>query len=187
MAKTSSIYVCQQCGYRSPNFLGKCPECGTWNSLVEQVENKGKVQSEKAKRGVGSGEIINTRNIEKVNFNRLKTGIDEFDRVLGGGVVLGSLVLLGGDPGIGKSTLLLQSLVGISKNKDIGKILYISGEESAQQIKLRAERLKIKEEKIFLLAENDLENIIATIETERPNLVIVDSIQTVFSGTIASA
>src|SRR3989344_6803012 len=162
MAKTSSIYVCQQCGYRSPNFLGKCPECGTWNSLVEQVENKGKVQSEKAKRGVGSGEIINTRNIEKVNFNRLKTGIDEFDRVLGGGVVLGSLVLVSGDPGVGKSTLLTQLALNSKKS------LYVAGEESARQIKIRVDRIA-ENAHFSVLNEVDVDVILDHIEQFNPS------------------
>ena len=202
MAKTSSIYVCQQCGYRSPNFLGKCPECGTWNSLVEQVENKGKVQSEKAKRGVGSGEIINTRNIEKVNFNRLKTGIDEFDRVLGGGVVLGSLVLVSGDPGIGKSTLLTQLALNLSSHPELVSgsnirmpkqvrhdsvgALYVAGEESAQQIKIRVDRI-IPKANLAVLNETDVDVITGVVETLKPPLVIIDSIQTLETSDLESA
>lgn len=169
-------------------WQGKCSSCNEWETLQEvKVATAGKSRSSVGASSHSPVQIQSLDKIDNKSFDRIKTNIDEFDRVLGGGVVLGSLVLLGGDPGIGKSTLLLQSLVGISQNKDVKKILYISGEESAQQIKLRAERLKIKNEKIFLLAEGDLETILATIENEKPNLVIVDSIQTVYSDAIASA
>ncbi|MBI2448009.1 DNA repair protein RadA [Candidatus Microgenomates bacterium] len=188
MPKASSKFVCNSCGAEYVRWQGKCGACQNWDSLQEvPVVATGKSGKWKVESGGRASPLISLDKVDSKNFERIKTNIGEFDRVLGGGVVLGSLVLLGGDPGIGKSTLLLQSLVGISKNKDIEKILYISGEESAQQIKLRAERLKIKEEKIFLLSENDLGNIVATIETEKPNLVIVDSIQTVYSANIASA
>jgi len=187
MAKSNSKFICNNCGAEFLRWQGKCSSCNEWESLQEV-----KVAPNQKLRSVGTkgGSAVQIQSLDKVdskNFERIKTNITEFDRVLGGGVVLGSLVLLGGDPGIGKSTLLLQSLVGISQNKNVSKILYVSGEESAQQIKLRAERLKIKNEKIFLLAENDLETILATIEMEKPNLVIIDSIQTVYSPEIASA
>ncbi len=187
MAKSISKFVCNSCGAEYVRWQGKCNQCNGWETLVEVKIAQNQNSKIKNQSFGTASPLISLDKVDSKNFERIKTNIGEFDRVLGGGVVLGSLVLLGGDPGIGKSTLLLQSLVGISKNKDIEKILYISGEESAQQIKLRAERLQIKEEKIYLLAENDLENIVATIETEKPNLVIVDSIQTVFSGNIASA
>ncbi|MDD5731880.1 MAG: DNA repair protein RadA [Patescibacteria group bacterium] len=187
MSKSNTKFICNNCGAEYVRWQGKCTACNEWETLQEvKVAPSAKSRSSSA----GNRSPVQIQSLDKVdskNFERIKTNIDEFDRVLGGGVVLGSLVLLGGDPGIGKSTLLLQSLVGISQNKNVSKILYVSGEESAQQIKLRAERLKIKNEKIFLLAENDLESILATIEIEKPNLVIVDSIQTVYSDAIASA
>lgn len=188
MAKTNTKFICNNCGAEFLRWQGKCGACGNWDSLQE-VQISAQSQSLKLKsQSLGmASPLVSLDQVDSKNFERIKTNISEFDRVLGGGIVLGSLVLLGGDPGIGKSTLLLQSLVGISQNPNLSKILYVSGEESAQQIKLRAERLKIKNEKIFLLAESDLENILATIETEKPNLVIIDSIQTVYSDAIASA
>ncbi len=184
MSKSNTKYICNSCGAEYLRWQGKCNSCGEWETLEEVATGKGKSGSGKI---VLASEPLSLDKVDTKKFERIKTNIEEFDRVLGGGVVLGSLVLLGGDPGIGKSTLLLQSLVGISKNKNIDKILYISGEESAQQIKLRAERLKINDKKIFLLSEVNLENVIATIEIEKPNLVIIDSIQTIFSDNITSA
>ena len=187
MAKSNTKFICNNCGAEFLRWQGKCSACNEWETLTEVKTSS--IQKSKIKNqnfGAPSA-ILSLDKVDSKNFERIKTNISEFDRVLGGGIVLGSLVLLGGDPGIGKSTLLLQSLVGISQNKALTKILYVSGEESAQQIKLRAERLKIKNEKIFLLAESDLENILATIEMEKPNLVIIDSIQTVYSDQIASA
>ncbi|HRY60362.1 MAG TPA: DNA repair protein RadA [Patescibacteria group bacterium] len=188
MPKTNLKFVCNNCGAEFLRWQGKCSACNEWETL-EEIKISSRVQSSKLKVQSGgvAAQLISLDKVDSKNFERIKTNISEFDRVLGGGIVLGSLVLLGGDPGIGKSTLLLQSLVGISQNKSLTKILYVSGEESAQQIKLRAERLKIKNEKIFLLAESDLESILATIEMEKPNLVIIDSIQTVYSDQIASA
>lgn len=192
MSKINSKFVCNNCGAEYVRWQGKCSACNEWETLAE-VKTSARMSNFKfpmSNLGMPSA-VLSLDKVDNKGFDRIKTNIDEFDRVLGGGVVLGSLVLLGGDPGIGKSTLLLQSLVGISQNKNVNKILYVSGEESAQQIKLRAERLKINPEnlgeKIFLLAENDLETILATIEMEKPNLVIIDSIQTVYSDQIASA
>ena len=185
MAKSNSKFVCNSCGAEYLRWQGKCDACGEWETLTEVKISS--APGRKTRNVVMASEPLSLDKIDTKRFERIKTNIEEFDRVLGGGIVLGSLVLIGGDPGIGKSTLLLQSLVGISKNKDVKKVLYISGEESAQQIKLRAERLKIKEEKIFLLAEIDLENILATIEVEKPDLVIIDSIQTVVSADLPSS
>lgn len=123
MAKVSSSFICQQCGYHSPQFLGKCPECGTWNSFVEQVKEKSR-QSSAISRQTGKTQIVNLADIEKRGFDRLKSGIDEFDRVLGGGIVAGSLILVAGDPGIGKSTLLLQLALNMelgARNYELGK------------------------------------------------------------------
>lgn len=166
--KTTSIFICQQCGYQSSSYLGKCPQCDSWNSFVEQIEESKSQTNQKTQR---STEIIQLTDIEGSIYSRLKSGIDEFDRVLGGGLVLGSLVLLSGDPGIGKSTLLTQ----ISTN--IKNTLYVAGEESAQQIKLRVERISPKTN-LAILGETDVDIISGVIKELKLSLVIVDSIQT---------
>lgn len=185
MKKTETVFVCQSCGHKSGKWLGKCPECGEWNSLVEE-----KTQS--SRKGV-SRNAFQLREVTAVAFTdiepqddrRLPSGVTEFDRVLGGGIVPGTLVLIGGDPGIGKSTLLLQVA---DKLSDAGTVvLYVSGEESERQIKLRGERLAVTAKNVFLLPETNLENIFREIERLKPGAVIVDSIQTVFSGQIESA
>src|SRR3989344_1045117 len=136
MAKSTSVYVCQQCGYRSSQYLGKCPQCDNWNSLVEEIEESQRVNSLKIQRK--AIEIINLSDIEKKDYDRLSTKIIEFDRVLGGGIVKGSIILVSGDPGIGKSTLLTQLAINFDKS------LYVAGEESAHQIKIRVDRMKPK-------------------------------------------
>ncbi len=174
--KLRSSYVCQQCSYETPQWYGKCPQCGEWNSLVETVKETVRGQDSKIVRS-GSGakpqKLSDVRHIEK---NRLKSTYDEFDRVMGGGIVPGSVTLLAGDPGIGKSTLLLHIL---------GKIggLYISGEESAEQIKLRAKRLGIEGKNIDILAETNVESILGAISA--PQLVVIDSIQTLYSDDLS--
>jgi DNA repair protein RadA/Sms len=182
MPKSSSVYVCQQCDYQSPQFLGRCPECGTWNSFVEQVT--GNSSSFGKKEGLGSrnikSEIINLQDVEKTHFARLKSGLEEFDRVLGGGIVNGSIVLIAGDPGIGKSTLLTQIALSAPK------ALYVAGEESAQQIKIRADRITPKAN-LAVLNEVDVDVISAVIEQIKPPLVIVDSIQTLETTDLNSA
>lgn len=168
MSRVSSTYICQQCGFQSPTFLGKCPECGTWNSLIEQIsEHKG---GKRGIRTVREAEIINLTDIEKKYSNRLSSGIDEFDRVLGGGIVTGSVVLVSGDPGIGKSTLLTQLAITFPE------ALYVAGEESAHQIKLRTDRIK-KDANLSLINETDIDMIIGAIEKMKPKIIIVDSIQ----------
>lgn len=177
MAKSTSIYVCQQCGYQSPQFLGRCPECGVWNSFVEQIEQglgsrvKG-IERQKA-------QIVNLADVEKTHYARLKSGFNEVDRVLGGGIVNGSIVLVAGDPGIGKSTLLTQIALTTTKS------LYVAGEESAQQIKIRADRIKPKAN-LAVLNETDVDVISGVIEQMRPSLVIVDSIQTLETSDLNS-
>ncbi len=166
--KKGKEYVCTVCGYRSPVKLGKCPECGSWNSFAEVSEEKSK-SVEPSKPVPISSETV------KITEERIKTGLKEFDRVLGGGVVRGSIILIGGEPGIGKSTLLLQ-IAGILSNK--GKVLYISGEESYAQIRMRANRLGIKSESLLVLTEQDMEKIKSTVLSEKPLLVIIDSVQT---------
>ena len=168
--KKSKEYVCTVCGYRSPIKLGKCPECGSWNSFVE-VEPEEKNRTKIAPLKPIS---INSNSI-RISEERIKTGMEEFDRVLGGGIVKGSIILIGGEPGIGKSTLLLQIAGILSKN---GKVLYISGEESYLQIRMRANRLGISSESLFILIEQNMEKIKETILAENPNLVIIDSVQT---------
>ena len=176
MPKTTSVYVCQQCGFKSPTFLGRCPECGSWNSLVEEVSGQGRANKEKSAR---SAQIVNLSDIDQSQFKRVPIGMSEVDRVLGGGVVIGSIILVSGDPGIGKSTLLTQVAINIVKT------LYIAGEESAQQIKIRAERINPKAN-IPILQETDVDVILAVIEQVKPPLVIIDSIQTIKTDDLNS-
>ncbi len=183
MAKAKSVFVCNECGYESPKWLGKCPACNSWNTFFEQkiVETKssatGKAIKEKATPQV-LDEVVGK------NESRINTGIAELNRVLGGGLVKGSLVLLGGEPGIGKSTLILELCDKITGN---GKVLYVSGEESAEQVKIRADRLEIKNNNIMFLGETDIDIIEETILAMNPKLVIIDSIQTMYSEEITSA
>lgn len=180
MAKVKTFYQCQACGYVSPKWLGKCPDCGEWNTLVEE-----KKQSGLWKKQSGRAEPLPLDAIISGKEQRTTTDIKEFDRVLGGGVVAGSVILIGGDPGIGKSTILLQAISGLAQK--YGSALYISGEESPEQIKLRAERLHIDSGKIILLAETSLETIIDTASKLNPGVVVIDSIQTVYSEEMPSA
>jgi DNA repair protein RadA/Sms len=186
--KTKTVFACQECGAQSQKWLGRCPECGAWNSLVEERAAEPAVASgEIAKRyslAGGAGPQLYA-DIDTVVAERLTTGIDEFDRVLGGGVVPGSLVLIGGEPGIGKSTLLLQAAAHFAKT--FGPVLYSSGEESEHQIKSRGERLGVERAPLYILAETCLERILEEIARLKPAFVIVDSIQTVFSLKFQSA
>lgn len=184
MTKIKTFYQCQACGYASPKWLGKCPDCGGWNSFVEEkavaaTRHTASLQSLK------KAEPVSLQSIENVSEQRTPTGINEFDRVLGGGVVQGSVVLVGGDPGIGKSTLILQAFSGLSKKT--GKLLYVSGEESPQQIKMRADRLSINSEHIILLPETSLEGILDAAAKISPDAMVVDSIQTVYTQELLSA
>ena len=193
MKRPSTVFVCQECGAQSPKWLGRCPECGAWNSLVEERPVGDVVAGGAAAAAVGhryatAGAQSTAQLYEDVRLEqhpRLSTGIDEFDRVLGGGVVPGSLVLIGGEPGIGKSTLLLQAAANMART--IGPVLYSSGEESEHQIKSRGERLSVGHAPLYLLAETCLERILEEIARVKPALVIVDSIQTVFSLKFQSA
>ena len=179
--KRETLFVCQNCGHKAGKWLGKCPECGEWNSFVEE-------KSQPARR---SG--FSTRDVSAIPFTeiesqddvRIPSGVTEFDRVLGGGIVPGTLVLIGGDPGIGKSTLLLQVADKLSAAGAL--VLYVSGEESERQIKLRGERLAVEAKNVYLLPETNLENIVKEIERLKPGAIIVDSIQTVFSSVLDSA
>ncbi len=181
------VYVCQQCGAQQPRWLGKCPECGEWNSLVEEKQLSAKPESSPRGGLFRMREVAPQayQDIESQDDARQSTGINEFDRVLGGGLVPGSLVLIGGDPGIGKSTLLLE--VADKLSHAYGKVLYISGEESERQIKLRGERLGINPKGLYLLPETNLERIFAEIDNLDPQAIVVDSVQTVFSSKLESA
>ena len=180
MAKIKISYQCQACGYSSPKWLGRCPDCEAWNSFAEEKLKPKNLRSQSA------SEPVMLDSVEIKDGFRYGTGIDEFDRVLGGGVVPGSVILVGGDPGIGKSTLLLQSMNGIV-NKLGSTVLYVSAEESLPQIKIRAGRLGIGCDRIALLFETSLENIFMTVEKMKPAAIVVDSIQTVFTDTLPSA
>jgi DNA repair protein RadA/Sms len=184
MAKIKTKYVCQECGYENSKWLGKCPECENWNTFIEEIEDK-KASKEIFSIDKNSAKPVSINSLEVKGEERFSTDINELDRVLGGGIVKGSLVLVGGDPGIGKSTLLIQ----VSNNVSQGgkKVLYISGEESIYQIKMRAKRLGINSDNLYVLAENNLNIIEGYLENIKPDLIIVDSIQTVFSPEITSA
>jgi DNA repair protein RadA/Sms len=180
--------VCQSCGHQSRKWLGKCPECGEWNSFVEERARAAVKKETAAARGglrLREVEPVAYHSIESQDDTRAPSGVTEFDRVLGGGIVPGSLILIGGDPGIGKSTLLLQ--VADSMSASGTTVLYISGEESERQIKMRGERLGIEALNLYLLPETNLENIFHEIERMNPGAIIVDSIQTVYSSAIESA
>ncbi len=181
MAKTNTVFFCNECGYESAKWLGKCPACNAWNTFVEEKVVKQGNNKTVVKKTVTP---VSLKSIEKIKISRASSGFDELDRVLGGGFVNGSLTLLGGEPGIGKSTLILQIC---EKFKTDGKVLYVSGEESAEQIKIRADRLGINSENIMFLGETDINVIEQTIEDMDPKLVIIDSIQTMYSDDITSA
>ena len=179
MAKAATSFVCRECGYNSPKYLGKCPNCGNWSTMEEFKETT--INAKRPSLVQHSEEVHKTKpmRLDQVAYervNRVKTSISELDRVLGGGVVPGSLVLIGGDPGIGKSTLLLQ--VSSELQQTQGTVLYVSGEESASQIKMRAERLGMQADGFYIYAETNLEDIVAQVEALKPDYVIIDSIQT---------
>jgi DNA repair protein RadA/Sms len=184
----ATVYVCQQCGFQSRKWLGKCPDCGEWNSLVEERVRAAATAKGAAARGglsPGGAKPVHYSDIESQDDARIPSGVTEFDRVLGGGIVPGSLILIGGDPGIGKSTLLLQVADRLSAHGQ--PVLYVSGEESERQIKMRGERLGVRAENLFLLPETNLESILDEVERSKPGAIIVDSIQTVFSSRVESA
>ncbi|MGA2193116.1 MAG: DNA repair protein RadA [Nitrospirota bacterium] len=184
MPKQKTFFACQSCGFQAPKWMGKCPECGGWNTMVEERDAP--------ERGVASQFVDNTRSrptpigeIHGEGEHRTSVGIGELDRVLGGGLVKGSVVLVGGDPGIGKSTLMLQAMEALAATGK--RVLYVSGEESARQIKLRGERLGASSEGLLVLAENSLEDILRHASEAQPDAVVVDSIQTLYSPAISSA
>ncbi len=188
-AKVKNVFFCNECGYESSKWLGQCPSCKTWNSFVEEpVQRKNAGGVSFAGKGVSGERRMTPQKLSEVaqTFQeRLCTGIGELDRVLGGGIVPGSLVLVGGDPGIGKSTLLLQTCSILAEQEH--KVLYISGEESPQQIKMRADRLKEPSGKLLLLAETNLDAVEAAILSEKPEVVVIDSIQTMFREDIQAS
>ncbi|MBR2931055.1 MAG: DNA repair protein RadA [Clostridia bacterium] len=184
MKGSKTVFVCSECGYTNPKWLGRCPECSSWNSFVQEV-----VAEPSSKKSIPSAPVSNNK-AEKLSeltvteYFRSKTGMDELDRVLGGGLVEGSVVLLSGEPGIGKSTLLLQISSELSRGR---KVLYVSGEESRGQLKLRAERLGIAGDSLYLLTETDLDVVLVECERLRPDVLIIDSVQTLSSERFTSA
>ncbi|HGF1448718.1 DNA repair protein RadA [Streptococcus suis] len=182
IAKKKTTFICQSCEYHSPKYLGRCPNCGSWSSFVEEVE-VAEVKNERVSLTGEKTRPMKLNEVSSIQVARTKTNMEEFNRVLGGGVVPGSLVLIGGDPGIGKSTLLLQVSTQLST---IGTVLYVSGEESAQQIKLRAERLGDIDSEFYLYAETNMQSIRTEIEKIKPDFLIIDSIQTIMSPDISS-
>jgi DNA repair protein RadA/Sms len=186
MAKTRTKYVCQQCGHESPGYYGRCPDCGAWGSMLETVDRAATSFGSSGTRQASiSSAATRLADVSTDGGGRIPVAIDEFSRVLGGGLVPGSLILVGGDPGIGKSTLLLQ--VSTLHSAMQGTVLYVSAEESPQQIRLRAERLNVIPEDLLVLGETDMTQILTQMEQVRPSLVVVDSIQTVFLSELQSA
>lgn len=183
MAKLKTIFVCSDCGYESTKWLGKCPACNAWNTFYEEKINN-TISSNNPTGKTKNATPRKLKEVEGIAESRTSTGIGELDRVLGGGLVKGSLVLVGGEPGIGKSTLILQLCNQVHGE---GKVLYVSGEESAEQVKIRADRLGINNEDIMFLGETDIDIIQDAILSEKPKLVIIDSIQTMYSPEITSA
>ena len=183
MAKTKTKYVCQECGYESPKWLGKCPNCQSWNTVVEEMDS--------INQNIKSLQLSNsskTQSITQINLDhemRIDTKINELNRVLGGGIVPGSLVLVGGDPGIGKSTLLLQASQSLSLSQR--RVLYVSGEESVKQTKRRADRLGVHSEELYVLTENQIDQIENHMKHLNPEVVIIDSIQTMYDSQLTSA
>lgn len=181
--RLKTIFICQSCGSNFPKWMGKCPDCGSWNSLVEE-----KVSKKKEKRYERKEMRVTPLPLSQVKFgeeDRIKSGIEELDRVLGGGIVKDSVVLVGGDPGIGKSTLLLQASQKVAES--LGRVLYVTGEESLKQVKLRALRMGIDTAKIEILTETDLDSVIDTLEGNPPFMAVIDSIQTTYSPDLESA
>ena len=178
--KQKTAFICQNCGFNSPKWMGRCPSCGEWNTLIEEVEEEISVEI-----AFPPSRPLLYEEIKETKKERFKTQLEELNRVFGGGVVLGSLVLIGGEPGIGKSTLLLQLSRDFAAQGE--KVFYVSGEESLEQIKIRGDRLGLGNGKLYLLAENNLERIIAQAEKLSPQIFVLDSIQTVFSSKLSSS
>ena len=182
MAKKKKRYICQSCGYKAIKWQGQCPDCNEWNTLVEEIIDP---KEEKKEKKVKEIAIKKISQIKAGSETRIETGFGEFDRVLGGGIVPGSLILMGGDPGIGKSTLLLQTAYKVSQKQD--NVLYISGEESEKQIRLRADRLDVLDSELYVLAETDLPSIVKNAKKLKPDLIVIDSIQTMNNPDLDSS
>jgi len=180
--KHRTVFICQGCGTRSPKWLGRCPGCGEWNTLIEEVDEE---RSPAAESAFAPAEPLRYSDIKETESQRIELDSQEFNKVLGGGAVLGSLVLIGGEPGIGKSTLLLQASRDFAARDR--KVLYVSGEESLAQIKLRGDRLGVGDGALYLLAETNLERIVAQAEKVRPQVLVLDSIQSVYSSKLSSS
>ncbi len=184
MAKIKSVYICSECGYESPKWYGKCPSCGEWNTMNEEIKDTAKAASASRSHANAYAPPVHIREIDTTDEIRYRTGSKELDRVMGGGIVKGSLILLGGDPGIGKSTILLQICEYLGKSL---KILYVSGEESKRQLKLRAERLGVNSENLYVLTQTDVELVCETIRQDKPDIVMIDSIQTMSLSELNSS
>ena len=188
MKGTKTVYICSECEYESPKWLGKCPKCGEWNSFVEDVVEKQTAATTASRRTAvinsGNNKASKFSELETPEYIRSTTGINELDRVLGGGLVTGSVVLLSGEPGIGKSTLLLQICDCLGKDRSV---LYVSGEESSDQLKLRAQRLSVTGKNLYILTETNIENILTEADKIKPDVIIADSVQTMYSDKISSA
>ena len=182
---SKTLFTCQSCGYQAPKWMGKCPDCGGWGSFVEERQAVGGPLSVRRDAAVAPATPVPIDSIEIENEKRLSTAIQEFDRVLGGGIVAGSLILIGGDPGIGKSTLMLQALYGLAGQGR--KVLYVSGEESIRQIRLRSKRLATVSANLLVVSEVEVDAVLAMVDSVRPEVVVIDSIQTMFSPELGSA
>ena len=181
--KLKSVYICSECGYENPKWSGKCPQCNSWNTMNEEVINTSS-QTVNSQRSIKTVKAVNVNEISYENEHRIKTNIPELDRVIGGGIVKGSVSLISGDPGIGKSTILLQICKNISSDINV---LYVSGEESAVQLKLRANRLGVTGDNLKIMTETDAESVCEYIKTEKPDLVMIDSIQTMKIDELSSS
>ncbi|MBI5612804.1 MAG: DNA repair protein RadA [Gammaproteobacteria bacterium] len=185
MSKLKSVFACNECGAQAPKWTGQCPSCGAWNSLIESAVTRAPASDRQARFGSAPGAAAQTlQQVPMEGVARMSTGLAELDRVLGGGLVAGSVVLIGGDPGIGKSTLLLQALAALSQH---APVLYVTGEESTQQVAMRAHRLGVSAPAIRLLAEIRVEQIVNCAASEQPRVMVVDSIQTVYTDILQSA
>lgn len=185
MAKIKSVYICSECGYESPKWYGKCPSCGEWNTMNEEIKETSKASAAAARsHATAYAPPVHISEISTTDEIRYQTGSKELDRVMGGGIVKGSLILLGGDPGIGKSTILLQICEHLGRNL---KILYVSGEESKRQLRLRADRLGVNSDNLYILTQTDVELVCETIRQDKPDIVMIDSIQTMSLSELNSS